>query len=174
MLWLLLYRLLSNKSLFTISYYRTSWLLYLWMCRLLSLLFSGNRAFRQRALSSGHLLLHRLMRLLSRLLYWLFSNKGFFTVSYDRTCWLLYLLLGGNRAFRQRVLGSGYLLLHRLLRLMCRLLHWLLSNKSLFTVSYDRTGRLLYLWLCRLLSLLLSGQRAFRQRALGSGHLLLH
>ena len=112
MLWLLLYRLLSNKSLFTISYYRTSWLLYLWMCRLLSLLFSGNRAFRQRALSSGHLLLHRLMRLLSRLLYWLFSNKGFFTVSYDRTSWLLYLLLGGNRAFRQRVLGSGYLLLH--------------------------------------------------------------
>ena len=78
-------------------------------------------------------------------------------------CRLLRLLLSGNRAFRQRALGGGYLLLHRLF-----------SNKSFFTVGYDRTRWLLYLWLSRLLYLLLRGNRAFRQRALSSGNLLLH
>ena len=166
-------------------------MLYLWLCsRLLSLLLSGNMAFRQRALGSCNLLLHRLLWLLCLLwclLYRLLSNKSLFTVSDDRTSWLLYLwlcsrllslLLSGNMAFRQRALGSCNLLLHRLLWLLCLLwclLYRLLSNKSLFTVSDDRTSWLLYLWLCsRLLSLLLSGNMAFRQRALGSCNLLLH
>ena len=128
------------------------------------------------------MLLHRLMRLLSRLLYRLLSNKSLFTISDNRTCRLLHLWLGrllslllrDNRAFRQSVLGSGYLLLHRLMRLLSRLLYRLLSNKGLFTVSDDRTSWLLYLWLSRLLSLLLSSNRAFRQRALSSSYLLLH
>ena len=89
-------------------------------------------------------------------------------------CRLLGLLLRGQRAFRQGALGGGYLLLHRLLRLLWSLLYRLFSNKSFFTVGYDRTRWLLYLWLSRLLYLLLRGNRAFRQRALSSGNLLLH
>ncbi len=168
LLWCLLYRLLSNKSLFTVSNDRACWLLYLWLCRLLGLLLRGQRAFRQGALGGGYLLLHRLLSLLC--LLWCLL----FTISYDRTSWLLYLwlcrllslLLSGQRAFRQGALGSGHLLLYRLLLLLCLLwclLYRLLSNKGLFTISYDRTCRLLYLRLgSRLLSLLLSGNRAFR------------
>ena len=131
-------------------------MLYLWLSRLLSLLLSSNRAFRQRALGGGHLLLYRLLRLLLLwllsllrcLLYRLLSNKSLFTISDNRTCRLLHLWLGrllslllrDNRAFRQSVLGSGYLLLHRLMRLLSRLLYRLLSNKGLFTVSDDRTS----------------------------------
>ena len=94
----MLYRLLSNKSLFTVSYDRTCWLLYLWLSRLLSLLLRGNRAFRQSVLGSCHLLLHSLLRLLLLwlllcLLYRLLSNKSLFTVSDNRTCRLLHLWL---------------------------------------------------------------------------------